>query len=257
MRYTYFAVVSLAATLAYTSGSPTQIPPGFTEIIEINFTLGPEEVFDFVFVDEAGGVTQVSVGDPDGDGVIITNVPPQTLGVYVHLASDCLFYCLDVEVLSAGSGMVPLIEEPTGLSLLPLFLVADLDQMPPLLIGQTFEVVNGVAPEYGVATIRAPGVPFVLIPPSQWADPANNFPLYTGTAFVSELLDVTVSVICPQCPWDCADCDGVVAVPDLLALLGAWGGPQTPGTTCDLDGSGAIAVPDLLKLLANWGPCPE
>ncbi len=49
---------------------------------------------------------------------------------------------------------------------------------------------------------------------------------------------------------------GSVDVPDLLALLAAWGGPQTPGTTCDLDGCGLIAVPDLLKLLANWGPCP-
>ncbi len=62
----------------------------------------------------------------------------------------------------------------------------------------------------------------------------------------------------PPCPWDCqaAPQSGAVDVPDLLALLGAWGGPQTPGTTCDLDGCGVIAVPDLLKLLANWGPCP-
>ncbi len=60
-----------------------------------------------------------------------------------------------------------------------------------------------------------------------------------------------------QCPWDCQEFpSGAVDVPDLLALLGAWGGPQTPGTTCDLDGSGIIAVPDLLKLLANWGACP-
>ncbi|MCH8006290.1 MAG: hypothetical protein IH888_08680, partial [Planctomycetes bacterium] len=59
------------------------------------------------------------------------------------------------------------------------------------------------------------------------------------------------------CPWDCqAVPSGSVDVPDLLALLGAWGGPQTPGTTCDLDGSGAIAVPDLLALLAHWGACP-
>ena len=62
----------------------------------------------------------------------------------------------------------------------------------------------------------------------------------------------------PPCPWDCqaAPQSGAVDVPDLLALLGAWGGPQTPGTTCDLDGSGAINVIDLLDLLANWGPCP-
>ena len=62
----------------------------------------------------------------------------------------------------------------------------------------------------------------------------------------------------PPCPWDCqaAPQSGAVDVPDLLALLGAWGGPQTPGTTCDFDGEGAITVFDLLKLLANWGPCP-
>ena len=60
-----------------------------------------------------------------------------------------------------------------------------------------------------------------------------------------------------SCPWDCqASPSGGVDVPDLLALLGAWGGPQTPGTTCDFDESGVIAVPDLLELLANWGPCP-
>ncbi len=62
----------------------------------------------------------------------------------------------------------------------------------------------------------------------------------------------------PPCPWDCqaAPQSGAVDVPDLLALLGAWGGPQTPGTTCDLDGSGVINVLDLLEFLANWGPCP-
>ena len=63
--------------------------------------------------------------------------------------------------------------------------------------------------------------------------------------------------VCEVCPWDCqaAPQSGAVDVPDLLALLAAWGGPQAPGTTCDFDGGG-IAVPDLLKLLANWGPCP-
>ena len=59
------------------------------------------------------------------------------------------------------------------------------------------------------------------------------------------------------CPWDCQEFpDDAVDVPDLLALLGAWGGPQTFGTTCDIDGSGFIAVPDLLQLLGNWGVCP-
>ncbi len=59
------------------------------------------------------------------------------------------------------------------------------------------------------------------------------------------------------CPEDCQEFPSdAVDVPDLLALLAAWGGPQTPGTTCDLDGSGSINVVDLLTLLAAWGPCP-
>ncbi len=60
-----------------------------------------------------------------------------------------------------------------------------------------------------------------------------------------------------DCPEDCQEFpSGSVDVPDLLALLGAWGGPPGAGTTCDLDGSGFIAVPDLLDLLGHWGPCP-
>ena len=58
------------------------------------------------------------------------------------------------------------------------------------------------------------------------------------------------------CRWDCSAVpSGAVDVPDLLALLAAWGGPPGAGTTCDFD-DGFVAVPDLLKLLANWGPCP-
>ncbi len=69
---------------------------------------------------------------------------------------------------------------------------------------------------------------------------------------------VTTCVGGSCCPWDCQEFpSGIIDVPDLLALLAAWGGPPGEGTTCDLDGSGVIAVPDLLKLLANWGPCPE
>ncbi len=55
------------------------------------------------------------------------------------------------------------------------------------------------------------------------------------------------------CPAD-LDGDGVVAVPDLLALLGEWatevGGPS------DLDGNGSVGPPDLLILLEAWGTCP-
>ena len=57
----------------------------------------------------------------------------------------------------------------------------------------------------------------------------------------------------PPCPAD-MDGDNAVAVPDLLALLAAWG--TNPVGPPDLDGDGTVAVPDLLQLLAAWGPCP-
>ncbi len=50
------------------------------------------------------------------------------------------------------------------------------------------------------------------------------------------------------------DGDGSVNVPDLLALLAAWG--TDPGGPPDFDGDGTVAVPDLLALLAAWGQCP-
>ncbi len=55
------------------------------------------------------------------------------------------------------------------------------------------------------------------------------------------------------CPAD-LDGDRIVAVPDLLALLAAWG--TNPAGPPDFDGDGVVAVPDLLTLLAAWGPCP-
>ncbi len=51
------------------------------------------------------------------------------------------------------------------------------------------------------------------------------------------------------------DCDGVVNVIDLLALLRAWGPCRAPPPRClaDLDNDGAVGIVDLLILLANWG----
>ncbi|MCH8164547.1 MAG: hypothetical protein IH889_02955 [Planctomycetes bacterium] len=51
------------------------------------------------------------------------------------------------------------------------------------------------------------------------------------------------------------DCDGVVNVIDLLALLRAWGPCRAPPEPCpaDLDNDGTVGVLDLLALLANWG----
>jgi len=59
-------------------------------------------------------------------------------------------------------------------------------------------------------------------------------------------------------PVDCGplgdlDGDGVVSIPDLLALLAAWGDCPA-GETCpaDLDCDGSVGVGDLLTLLGNW-----
>ena len=59
---------------------------------------------------------------------------------------------------------------------------------------------------------------------------------------------------------NCPDCqavpDGMVGVPDLLALLSQWGG-CIEDCSCDLDGCNCVGVPDLLQLLAAWGmQCP-
>lgn len=49
------------------------------------------------------------------------------------------------------------------------------------------------------------------------------------------------------------DGDGLVRVPDLIFLLGAWG--PNPGHQADLDGNGQVGVPDLVILLGDWGAC--
>ncbi len=54
------------------------------------------------------------------------------------------------------------------------------------------------------------------------------------------------------CTGDCAGMpDGQVAIVDLLALLGQWGGPGS----CDLDGDQVVDIQDLLALLPQWGAC--
>lgn len=52
--------------------------------------------------------------------------------------------------------------------------------------------------------------------------------------------------------------DGGVGVPDLLAVINAWGPCPAP---CAADlapagGDGAVGVPDLLAIINAWGPCP-
>lgn len=60
---------------------------------------------------------------------------------------------------------------------------------------------------------------------------------------------VLIPIVAPV-PGD-LDGDGVVAMPDLLGLLAAWG--DCAGCPADFDGDGAVGLSDLLAVLANWG----
>ena len=59
---------------------------------------------------------------------------------------------------------------------------------------------------------------------------------------------------CLLCTGD-LNCDGAVSVPDLLALLAAWGPTGGVCQLADFDLDEIVGVPDLLTLLAAWGPC--
>jgi hypothetical protein len=66
---------------------------------------------------------------------------------------------------------------------------------------------------------------------------------------------ILVTVPAP-CPAD-IDGSGSVGLPDLLALLSAWGPCPGAPEDCpeDLNGDDVVGLADLLQLLAAWGPC--
>jgi hypothetical protein len=60
------------------------------------------------------------------------------------------------------------------------------------------------------------------------------------------------------CPADIAPPpgDGTVGVPDLLAIINAWGScPGCPEDIAPLTGDGMVGVPDLLAVINAWGFC--
>ena len=89
-----------------------------------------------------------------------------------------------------------------------------------------------------------------------WSSGADNLaPADDGVVegHANNLFDTYLRRIqCPPCPADVHPPagDGVVAIPDLLALFGAWGTDAG-----DVTGDGTTDVVDLLVLLAAWGPC--
>jgi hypothetical protein len=79
-------------------------------------------------------------------------------------------------------------------------------------------------------------------------DAAGTVETHAGQMFVG-FVEPPLSV----CPAD-INCDGVVNVLDLTALLSAWG---PCGKFCpeDVNDDGTVDVLDLLELLEAWGPC--
>lgn len=65
---------------------------------------------------------------------------------------------------------------------------------------------------------------------------------------------LTFNVTCSGYVGD-LDCNGIVNIFDLLALIAAWGPcpPPPAGCPADLDADGSVGILDLLTLLANWG----
>jgi probable HAF family extracellular repeat protein len=54
----------------------------------------------------------------------------------------------------------------------------------------------------------------------------------------------------PSPPGDC-DCNGVVNIDDLLAVINQWG-PAIPTTTADFDNNGTVGVEDLMEVIRLW-----
>lgn len=71
------------------------------------------------------------------------------------------------------------------------------------------------------------------------------------------VVDIGVDeVVPPECPWDCADGNGVVDTVDFLRLLQDWG-MQCPAALCDQLAPPGIDTVDFLGLLSAWGNCPQ
>ncbi len=224
------------------------------------------------------GVTAVDPVNPFHGGIVVYTDGGEHHGTYLHTGGDGNLYSTYSVSLEDINIDLPLADRPhVGISGVEHVRIGDfaisgsrtaisLDSYyNEARLNNTLCVIDGEVTRSS-ATISNGDVDFLLPRPlSQYAGfmaankIADGWYWDFGSRRANVLTDEEIdSLWPPPCPWDCqaAPQSGAVDVRDLLALLAAWGGPQTPGTTCDLDGSGAIAVPDLVKLLTNWGPCP-
>ena len=198
MQRHFFSVLSLTCASLLCSAAEEIVEAGtLQEFIELRGSFARADVFDFVFVDNAGNATTTTASDTDTDGSILVAVPGPALSKAAHTASCAIVVLTNFQPLkiTSSAASIPMLEDSTGLSLLPVLKVDEIHQLPAFTVGQSIEVVDGVSTAYPVATIREPGVPFTSIRPEDFADGGVVFPLFTGTATVAELLDVRVFVV--------------------------------------------------------------
>jgi len=204
-----FAIGALAASSIACAG-------GLVEVIEVRRTLAPGEVIDFVFTDNAGGVTRQSVGDSDADGIISVQVPANSVSKAVH-TSNCLTVTLENVLISSlqaapQQGMIPMFfDDLSGFSVWPELSVLSINTLPAFSVGQTLSLNSGVSSLLPGTIVRAPGMAFPAIPDSGFATP-GGFALFTGSARVVEMLDVRVYII-PS--------PGVAALLGIVGVMGA------------------------------------
>lgn len=190
-----------AAAVLSVSCADFALAQGLVEFIEVHRALADGEFIDFVFVDEFGGVTRQSIGDSDNDDIITAQVPSNTKGKSVHTPA-CYYVTLEnsiVSGLTAGfdqTGNVPLlVDDITGLTVVPAFLVENLSLLQSLSVNDIISVSNGLSSAYSTsATFRMPPVNFPSLTDTNFSD-FDSFPLFSGNARVSEVLTVRVYVV--------------------------------------------------------------
>jgi hypothetical protein len=79
-----------------------------------------------------------------------------------------------------------------------------------------------------------------------------GFLLSPGTA--SAVVGTMLVTPCQSCLAD-SNCDGVINLEDLLALLGRWGTSDPLFDLAPDGGDGQVDINDMLELLTLWGPC--
>ncbi|MHC4220539.1 MAG: hypothetical protein ACYSU7_19040 [Planctomycetota bacterium] len=123
--------------------------------------------------------------------------------------------------------------------------------------GDCLDTTGSVAPAANAVACDSTFVTMTLDPGTWWPWVApsigDGLPCpESGTAGNDYVLTINTDT---PCPWDCQSVpNGVVDVPDFLAILSQWGQIGTPfdfGT-----GDPGVGINEFLDFLSNFGPCP-